>query len=79
MPFLGSFRDWYRYQTGVVSIPPMQKQNGTGTNQSGTSTTHQNRVGTGIGLSGTGTIAPCSLDFLYFYIIKPKYAYDFDI
>ena len=31
LPFLGSSRDWYRYQTGVVSVPLMQRQNGTGT------------------------------------------------
>ena len=69
---MGSFRDWYRYQTGVVPIPPMQKQNGTGTNQSGTATTHQNKVGTGTdtGPSGIGTTAPYSPDF---YIIKPKF------
>ena len=28
------------------TVPPMQRQNGTGTNQSGTGTTHQNKVGT---------------------------------
>ena len=44
MPFLGSFRNWYRYQVGMVPVPPMQRQNGTGTKQSGTSTTHQNRL-----------------------------------
>ena len=70
---LGSFCDWYRYQTGVVPVPPMQRQNGTGTNQSGTGTTHQNKVGTGIGPSGTSTTAPYSPDFLYFYIIKLKF------
>ena len=41
----------------------MQRQNGTGTKQSGTGTTHQNRVGTGADLSGTGTTASCSPDF----------------
>ena len=73
MPFMASFCDWYRFQTGVVPVPPMQRQNGTGTNQSGTGTTDPNRVGTGIGPSGTGTTTSCSPDFLYFYIIKPKF------
>ena len=58
---------------GWVLVPPMQKQNGTGTNQSGTGTTHQNKVGNGTGPSGTGTTAPRNLDFLYFNIIKPKF------
>ena len=42
MPFLGRIVPWYRYQTGVVPVPLMQRQNGTGTIQSGTSTTLQN-------------------------------------
>ena len=52
---------WYRYHPKVVPVP----------SQSGTSTTHQNRVGTGS--SGTGTTAPCSPDFLYFDIFKPNF------
>ena len=64
----------------LVPVPPMQKQNGTDTNQSGTDTnqsgtgtTHQNRVGTGTSPSGTVTTAPYSPNFLYFNIIKPKF------
>ena len=51
-------------------LVPVPSRGGTGTNQSGTGTTHQNRVGTGTGPSGTGTTAPFSLDF---YITKPKF------
>ena len=71
MPFLGSFRDWYRYQTGVVPIPPMQRENGTNTNQSGTGTTHQNRIGTSTNPSSTSTTS-CIPVFMYFYIVKPN-------
>ena len=44
---MGSFHDWYRYQNRVVSVPLLQRLNGTGTIQSGTGTTHQNMNGTG--------------------------------
>ena len=33
----------------------------------------KNRVGIDTGPSGTGTTAPYSLNFLHFYIIKPKF------
>ena len=33
MPFLGRIATWYQYQTGVVLVPLMQRQNGTGTIQ----------------------------------------------
>ena len=31
LPFLGRIAPWYRYQKGVVPVPLMQWQNGTGT------------------------------------------------
>ena len=46
---------WYRYQDKVVPVPLMQRQNGTGTFQSGTGTTHQNMIGTDTNHSGTYT------------------------
>ena len=48
----------------------MQRKNGTGTNQSGSGTTHEK----GFGI-GTGTTASCNPDFLYFYIVKPKFVH----
>ena len=36
LPFLGRIGDRYRYPFGVVPVPLMQWQNGTGTTQSGT-------------------------------------------
>ena len=44
-------------------------------NRGGTGTTHQNRVSTGTNPSGTGTTTSCSLDFLYSYIVKLKFAH----
>ena len=63
LPFLGRITPWYWYQTGVVPVPLMQRKNGTGTIQSGTSTTLQNRFGTGTKHSGTGTIGSCNPSF----------------
>ena len=61
---------WYQYQDKVVPVPLMQRQNGTGTIQSGTGTTHQNMIGTGTNHSGTGTDAvPLLLATLIFYIL----------
>ena len=58
------------------ALVPVPNRGGTSTthyNQSGTGTNFQNRVGTSTDLNGYGTTTPCSPDFLYFYIVKPKF------
>ena len=55
---------------GVVPVPLMQRQIGTGTIQSGTSTTLQNRFGTGTKHSGTGTTSSGNPGFWYLCIVK---------
>ena len=65
LPFLGRVATWYRFQTRVVPVPLGQRQNGTGTNQSGTSTTHQNRV-------STCTNASNSLDICVLALLSPN-------
>ena len=54
-----------------------QKQSGTGTDQSGTGTHSQKRVGTGTGTdqSGTGTNASSSLDFCTLALLSPKFVH----
>ena len=69
-PGTSTKQGWYRYQTGVVLVPLMQRQNGTGTIQSGTGTTLQNRFGTGTKHSGTGTTSSCKPGFWYLCIVK---------
>ena len=64
LPFLGRIAIRYWYQTGVVSVPMIQKQNGTNTNPCGTGTHYQNRIGTGTDHSGTGTDTPNNPGFV---------------
>ena len=75
LPFLGRITTRYRYQTGVAPVPLDRTKMVPVPRQSGTGTTHQNRVGTGTDPSCTGTIASYSPDFLYSYIFKLKFAH----
>ena len=56
----GQFPRLVPYQTGVVPVPPIQKPNGTDTNQSDIGTTHHNHFGIGTDSSGTGTTTSCN-------------------
>ena len=64
-PFLGKVATWYQYQTGVVPVPLGQRQSGTGT-------THQNRVGIGTDSSGTSTNASSNLDICVLALLSPN-------
>ena len=72
LPILGKIATWYQYHVGVVPVALRQRQNGTGTNQNGTSTTHQNRVGTDIDSSGTSTNASNSSDICVLALLSPN-------
>ena len=53
---IGTKQGWYRYHLCITKMIPVPRQSGTGT-------THQNRIGTITDPSGTGTTASCNLDF----------------
>ena len=57
----------------LVPVPLIRTKEVPVPRQSGTGTNSENRVGTGTNPNGNGTTAPCNLDFLYFYIVKPKF------
>ena len=75
LPFLGRVATWHRYQTRVVPVPLDKTKMVPVPRQSGTGTTHQNRVGTGTNPSGINTTASSSPEFLYLCIVKLKFSH----